>query len=79
MGAFSSNAFAVAAFSVAAFAFDTGAPPEPPPTFASVGGGFGSHFHEDIDLRRQAERARRKKLENEAVVMAIVQFVLEQS
>lgn len=77
MGAFSSSAFAVAAFSVAAFAFDTTTPPEPPPTFASVGGGFGSHFHEDVD--RQAERARRKKMENEAVVMAIIQFVLEQS
>ena len=77
MGAFSSSAFAVAAFSVAAFAFDTTTPPEPPPTFASVGGGFGSHFQEDVD--RQAERARRKKLENEAVVMAIVQFVLELS
>lgn len=80
MGAFSSSAFAVVAFSVAAFAFDTTTPPEPPPpTFASVGGGFGSHFQENVDLRKQAERARRKRMENEAVVMAIVQFVLEQS
>lgn len=51
----------------------------PPVTDISYGGGFGSHFHEDVDLRKQAERARRKKMENEAVVMAIVQFVLEQS
>ena len=49
----------------------------PPVTGISYGGGFGGHFHENVD--RQAERARRKKTENEAVVMAIVQFVLEQS
>lgn len=80
MAGFSSRSFAVTAFAVTAFAFGDSLPIEP--VSAHVGSG-GQHIEERDDYREEVEKwikaAQNRRREEDAIVFAIVNFVLEEA
>ena len=75
MGGFSSSSFAVAAFSIAAFSFNVAQVQPLAPVIATDLGGMGFEGHDRWLQDMQARRHR----EEEAVLLAVMNFVLEQS